>query len=116
MWHEAVRADLWDGVATTDIFGNIVHYKAPKYLFDRPEYVEIGGGSVKIGINKIALAWIDEFATDFPSSDEFELMASRAFRTYNAAFKDKKNGKNYGECVVAKSHEFPPLQTTPAFP
>ncbi|MGH7488364.1 MAG: hypothetical protein ACREMY_22620, partial [bacterium] len=48
MWHEAVRTDLWDGVASRDTFGNTIHVKAPWYLFDRPEYINVGGGSVQI--------------------------------------------------------------------
>jgi hypothetical protein len=125
MWHEAVRPDLWDGVTSTDAFGNTVHVKAPWYLFDRPEYINIGGGSVQLGLNKIARTWLTgftikhvkhTFATSFKAFGEYEAAAGGAFRTYNWYLRDKKTQEPYGVLVVKKSHQFWPAQATTVFP
>jgi hypothetical protein len=100
----------------------------PKYLFDRPAYLAIGGGSIQIG-TKIDT---DHFATvmgstsvcdaqDFTypatldSQSQYEQYLGYAFQGYNCGFRDK-SGHTYGVSVIANSKAFAPVQILALFP
>jgi hypothetical protein len=98
--------------------------KAPKYLFDRPEYIAIGGGTIQLGSSKdvknyqrlMASAAVCKTTTKYPtvlaSHAEFETFLSLAFQAYNCYHVDPATRVPiYGPGVISKSAKQPPAQT-----
>lgn len=114
MWDEAIKNDLWAGVF--DVAQGFV--KKPKYLFDRPEYIDIGGGSVQVGVNKTVGNFTGKSNTS-PAYDTFaayEAHLNNAFWWYNHAWYDAKTKKYYGDMVIDRSRSCDPNIVTPVFP
>lgn len=113
MWEEALKSKYWEGVAETT--GSETTYsKAPKYLFERSEYVNKGGGSVQLGLNKIVDSWTRSSSSSYENIAKFEAPLNKAFRLYNWWY--ISNGKRYGTLVIENSRSVPPAQTPIVFP
>jgi hypothetical protein len=101
MWQEAVT-DEWAGVLTG--------VKHPKYLFDRPEYVNIGGGSGSLACNLHIQHWITKKVPidsgSFTTLAAFENILDSVIKKYNPHYVE--NGKHYGTLVIEKSRNYPP--------
>ncbi|HSY50658.1 MAG TPA: hypothetical protein VLC46_17770 [Thermoanaerobaculia bacterium] len=111
MWDEAVDDDLWSGV-TIPGSTNPVH--EPKYVFDRRDYINIGGGSLQIGANKDVQDWRGGTVTKFPSLDAFEAAINLMMRYYN--FKWHEGPVHYGDRVVTYSRSAGPAVPAVPFP
>jgi hypothetical protein len=115
MWEEAVKPGYWDGVTTSGHAG----VKQPKYVFDREDYINIGGGSVQIAANKLAEGWAA--VTDaFDSFDQYEGYIRSMFRRYNSMWKgsSRRNSTGtvrYGQAVIDNSRDCPPRLTLVVF-
>jgi hypothetical protein len=109
MWEEAAQTRFWDGVTE-----NAAHVKKPKYVFDRLEYLEIGGGSVQIGANKVAYSW-NGTTTTFPSLAAYERLLNRAFRKYNWYWRDPTTGRRYGDMIMDRARIWMPAAPTRLF-
>jgi len=91
--------------------------KKPKYVFDRADYINIGGGSAQIGANKVAYMFnkreslLGISSYDLYSSYEMELMS--AFSKYNPGW--RKGPSDYGNSVIVWSTSFEPTQSVGVF-
>ena len=110
MWDEARETRFWNGVT----LGTVVNLKQPKYLFDRTEYIEIGGGSAQIGANVDAHHWPGGSSTQFPSFEFFDDRINDMMTAYNPAW--RSNGVTYGDFVVNYSARYPPAAPAVVFP
>jgi hypothetical protein len=113
MWDEAVLDDYWSGVKIGD---DDKFTKAPKYLFDRPEYIAIGGGSVQLGLNKVVDQWGTIDPATLQSVDVFEKHLNFIFRKYNWWWRDGDTGDRYGTAVLKHSRSCLPSPPTIVFP
>jgi hypothetical protein len=125
MYDTALDLD-WEGVAL-DASGE--RSKAPKYLFDRPEYVEMGGGSILLGTKLDVKSYrkvmnskspckgqsVPAYPEQLKSHAQFEKFLRKAFDGYNCAYKEPATGHSYGEGVLEFSLDYPPIQTEPIF-
>lgn len=114
MWEEGIQNDLWAGVFVP-VQGFV---KKPKYLFDRPEYIDVGGGSVQAGVNKTVRTFTGKSNTspNYTTFASYENHLNSAFRWYNHAWFDKATGKYYGDMVIDHSRLYDPNIVTPVFP
>jgi hypothetical protein len=110
MWEEAIQARFWSGVTTAVNAG----VKEPKYVFDRLEYVNIGGGSLQIGANKDVVDWNGGSDAKFSSVAAYEVALHDMMRAYNPWWTD--NGDDYGDRVVSYSRDAAPALPAIAFP
>lgn len=117
-WEEALNDRYWSGVTIPS--EHLTNYKALRYLFDRDEYINVGGGSSQIGTNIAAdkmVQYADATFTDF-TDVEGDLLY--AYWTYNRGLVEPKRcGKpnaSYDECVLDKAFLYPPLSSQLVFP
>lgn len=101
--------------------------RSPKYLFDRPEYVMIGGGTMTIGSSidadnfqkgldgrKVCYkVW--KYPVPFTDVEQYEEALAKAFQGYNCGHTDDANKPIYGPGVIAKSRRFLPVQPSLIF-
>lgn len=109
MWEEATGDDYWTGVTVN----GTANTHEPKYLFDRTEYVNIGGGSVQLGANKDASNW-REGNHAFTGLDNFEAALNTTIRRYNWAW--ISDGQHYGDFVITYSRGNAPAVPSAVFP
>jgi len=112
-WEEAKADSVWSGV-TIEGQPEMTNYKAPKYLFDRDEYINIGGGSTQLGTNLVARRMLRFGEGRFASFADLEGSLAKAYYAYNRGLRE--NGKTYDELVVDKSRLCYPVQTENVFP
>ena len=116
MWEEAIQNDLWAGIL--EPARGLV--KKPKYVFDRPEYIDVGGGSVQIGVNKTVRTFVGKsnVSPTYTTFAAYETHLNSAFRWYNHAWFDDSTGtkKYYGDMVIDRSRLYDPNIVTPVFP
>jgi hypothetical protein len=116
MWEEAIQNDLWAGIIDPPA---AFFSKKPKYLFDRPEYINIGGGSVQVGANKTVRTFMGKANTspNFDTFAAYEKHLNSAIRWYNHAWFDDSSGtkKYYGDVVIDRSRLYAPNIVTPVF-
>jgi len=116
----------WAGVTLSN--GDLS--KAPKYLFDRDEYIAVGGGSMNLGTSVVARHFLDSvrvsrrpcrrqqapftYPNTFATPEEFEKFLGRAIRGYNCFL--IHDGLTYDESVLKHAKKYSPSQADAIFP
>ncbi len=111
MWDEAINDDLWTGVLTAN---GQPPSKHPKYVFDRRDYVNIGGGSMQIGANLDVQNWTGGSVDKFSTFEAFEMAINEMMVEYNSTWNE--GGEDYGDRVVRYSRNAAPALPPVAFP
>lgn len=115
MWEEASQPAFWDGVLVASFTG----VREPKYVFDRVDYINVGGGSVQIAANKLVGFWSTKAST-FPDRQAYTDRLSNMFRKYNYYWKGVGPDSNtvkvrYGKAVDEWSERERPFSTKVVF-
>lgn len=118
MYSTAIKAMNWQGRTSDEA-------KNPTYLFDTPDNLNDGGGSVEIGTGYDASLFfqvndpqvIDPEHPNFSSASDFDTAYMRMFTCYNNCDGPKVSASQYGSEVLQYAADyFEPITNKPIFP